>query len=78
MPQLILARGPHRAGPQPKGAAHLGSAGFGDRQSKNAKGRKTGILGQLASPERHPGEPVPLHWNVFWGEGLGWSREHPS
>lgn len=45
----------------PEGAAHLGSAGFGDRKSRKAQGRKTGFSGaHLASPDRPPREPTPL------------------
>lgn len=57
--QLTSAQGPPTVGSLPKGASHLGSAGFGDMHSKNAMVRKRGISGaQLAFPERYPGEPV--------------------
>lgn len=75
--QLTLAQGPHIIGSLPKGTSHLGSAGFGDRQSKNAIGRKAGISGaQLASPEA-PGGASPLGLGCFLGRGHGLEQGAP-
>ena len=73
-------RGLSRLGSLPKGASHLGLAGFGDRdrQSKTARGRETCFSGtQLASWERHTREPVSLDWGHLLGRGYGLEQRAP-